>query len=108
MGIGTRVLVTGSFATAPAFNQAGVTPQTVFRIASLSKPVLAVAVLSLVDSGILKLDAPVRDYVPGFFADMTLRQALNHTTGLADSGERRCAVGVGAIDTWLTAYAPNA
>ncbi|MBN1093917.1 beta-lactamase family protein [Blastococcus sp. TML/M2B] len=36
-----------------------VAPDTVFRIASITKPVVAAAAMSLVDDGILRLDDPV-------------------------------------------------
>ena len=68
-----------------------VTPQTQFHIASLSKSFTATAVMQLVEARKLDLDAPVRRYLPGFtLADpgaaeqITLRQLLNHTSGLAD------------------------
>jgi CubicO group peptidase (beta-lactamase class C family) len=70
-----------------------VTPQTEFHIASLSKSFTATAVMQLVEEGKLDLDAPVRRYLPDFtLADpgaaeqITLRELLNHTSGLADGG----------------------
>ena len=41
-----------------------VTPDTLFRIASMSKAFTALAILKLRDEGRLRLDAPVEDYVP--------------------------------------------
>ena len=61
---------------------------TVFEAASLSKPVFAHAVLQLADQGVLSLDTPVADYLPGYVsgdmraASMTARHVLSHTTGL--------------------------
>jgi CubicO group peptidase (beta-lactamase class C family) len=70
-----------------------VTGQTQFRIASLSKSFTALAVLQLVEAGQIELDAPVARYLPGFAlaapsvaARITVRQLLNHTSGLADTG----------------------
>ena len=70
-----------------------VTGQTQFRIASLSKSFTALAVLQLVDAGQIALDAPVARYLPDFAlatpassTHITVRQLLNHTTGLADTG----------------------
>ncbi|MCH6258550.1 beta-lactamase family protein [Puniceicoccaceae bacterium K14] len=66
---------------------------TIFRIASMTKPVCGVAVLILVDEGLLNLDDPVADYIPEFAdlktpsgteANLTLRQLLNHTAGLSE------------------------
>ncbi|MGE5601699.1 MAG: serine hydrolase domain-containing protein [Nitrososphaerales archaeon] len=70
-----------------------VAPQTQFHIASLSKSFTAVAVMQLVEVGRVELDAPVRRYLPDFtLADpaaakrITVRQLLNHTSGLGDAG----------------------
>lgn len=70
-----------------------VTPQTQFAIASLSKSFTAVAVLQLVETGRIDLDAPVKQYLPEFtLADavtatrITLRQLLNQISGLSDRG----------------------
>jgi D-alanyl-D-alanine carboxypeptidase len=69
-----------------------VTPDTRFYIASTGKMVVAASVLALVEKGDLDLDArvwpEVRD-LPGIDAlegigEVTLRQLLNHTSGLAD------------------------
>lgn len=67
-----------------------VTPQTQFRIGSLSKSFTAAAVLQLVDAGQISLDAPVVEYLPDFRVDdprsdrITVRHLLNHTSGLSD------------------------
>ena len=70
-----------------------VTAQTQFRIASLSKSFTALAVLQLVEAGRVELDAPTARYLPGFalaapsvLAPFSVRQLLNHTSGLADAG----------------------
>jgi CubicO group peptidase (beta-lactamase class C family) len=71
----------------------GVTAQTPFRIASLSKSFTAAAVMQLVEAGSVDLDAPVRTYLPDFVtADpdasgrITVRHLLNQTSGLSDAG----------------------
>jgi CubicO group peptidase (beta-lactamase class C family) len=70
-----------------------VTPRTQLYTASLSKGFTALAVMQLVEEGKVKLDEQVRTYLPGFAtADqrlsgtITVRQLLNQTSGLADSG----------------------
>ncbi len=57
---------------------------TVFWLASTSKPFQATAVMMLVDEGKVKLDDPVSNYLPQFKAlkPMTVRMLLNHTNGL--------------------------
>lgn len=78
-------------------------PDSVFEAASLSKPVFAYAVLKLVQQGKMDLDAPVLNYLPQGYAHryfahranspvdqvsdprlaaVTVRMALNHTSGL--------------------------
>ena len=42
------------------------TPDTIFRLYSMSKPVTSVAAMMLVDDGKLKLDDPVSKYIPAF------------------------------------------
>lgn len=66
-----------------------VTPQTPFIIGSVSKTFTALAVMQLVESGKLELDAPVQRYLPWFrvadpeaSARITVRNLLNHTSGL--------------------------
>ena len=62
-----------------------VTPQTRFRIASISKPMTAVAVAQLVAAGRLDVDAPVQTYVPAFPDKrwtVTTRQLGAHLGGI--------------------------
>ena len=70
---------------------AAVTGDSLFRIASLSKSFTAFAVMQLVDAGLLELDDPVQEHLPEFqLADprgdqITVRQLLDHTSGLTDA-----------------------
>ncbi|MBN2272398.1 MAG: beta-lactamase family protein [Sedimentisphaerales bacterium] len=75
-------------------------PDTIFRIASMSKPITSVAVLILYDQGKIKLDDPVSKYIPEFKNPMvllpgqkidqaakakreiTIKDLLTHTSGL--------------------------
>lgn len=55
----------------------------------MSKSFTALAVLQLVEAGQIELDTAVSRYLPGFSitsADITVRQLLNQTSGLADTG----------------------
>jgi CubicO group peptidase (beta-lactamase class C family) len=69
-----------------------VTADTVFRIASITKTMTAIAVMQLREQGLVDLDAPANDYLrayrlvpakPGFRA-ATVRHLLTHTAGLAE------------------------
>lgn len=57
------------------------------RIGSITKTFVATAILQLVDEGRIDLDAPVETYLPTTVpngATITVRQILNHTSGLYD------------------------
>ena len=58
---------------------------TVYRLGSISKPVTAVAVMQLVERGLIDLDAPVQKYCPAYPAKqwpVTTRHILGHTSGI--------------------------
>lgn len=73
--------------------QEPVTPETYFRVASVTKLVSAIRVMQLVEDGLLDLDAPIGDYL-GFEVlntrhkrePITLRQLMTHTSSISDSG----------------------
>ncbi|HEV2146031.1 MAG TPA: serine hydrolase, partial [Longimicrobiaceae bacterium] len=61
--------------------------ETLYDVASLTKvAATTAAVMALADEGRLRLDAPVRRYLPGFTGkwkgSVTVRQLLTHTAGL--------------------------
>ena len=56
---------------------------TIFRLESLSKPIAAVAALSLVDDGVLALDAPVDPLLP----ELADRRVLRRLNGPLDDAE---------------------
>jgi CubicO group peptidase (beta-lactamase class C family) len=63
---------------------------TIFRLASVTKPIVATAVLRLVDLGLIGLNDRVTRYLPWFTpanpdgstADIRIRHLLSHTSGL--------------------------
>jgi len=68
-----------------------VTPETLFRIASISKPFTATLAMTLVNDGLLDLDRPIADYLPGVALTdgpvawqqaITMRHLLSHTAGI--------------------------
>ncbi|MGD2131275.1 MAG: serine hydrolase domain-containing protein [Maricaulaceae bacterium] len=80
-----------------ADNPTPVTDQSLFRIFSMTKPVVTVAAMTLVEEGALDLDAPVSDYIPAFAdatvyvgegesrpatSEMKVRHLMSHTSGL--------------------------
>src|SRR5215468_5464606 len=86
VALGDRPVFAEGFGRADVENDVPCAPETVFRIASISKPIAAVAVLQLEERGRLSLDDPVRKYVPAFppkgDAVITLRHVLTHTSGI--------------------------
>ncbi len=65
-------------------------PEHLFHFASVSKPFAATAIMQLVEDGLMELDAPVIRYLPYFeladgpYEEITIRQMLNHTSGMPD------------------------
>jgi CubicO group peptidase (beta-lactamase class C family) len=96
--VGTVVLVAEDgelvYARAAGFadREAGLPTQldTIFRLASVTKPMVAAATLALAEAGVLSLDDPVTRFLPDFrprLADgseavITIRNLLTHTSGL--------------------------
>ena len=63
---------------------------TIFRLASLTKPMVTAAALALIDEGALGLDDPVTRWLPDFQPKLAgeaptiaIRQLLTHTSGLS-------------------------
>ena len=90
---GGRLVYARGFGHADEETREPVQPAARFRIASISKPITAVAVMQLVEQGRLKLDEPVLDRIDpakylsqGVEPDprwnrVTIRQCLQHTGG---------------------------
>ncbi len=69
-----------------------VTEHTVFRIASITKTFTAVAVMQLVEQGLIDLDGPANDYLRAYrlmpagagWRPATVRHLLTHTAGVPE------------------------
>ena len=99
------------------------TPDTLFWIASMTKPITGTAILMLQDEGKLNVADPVAKYLPGFAqlrtpsgkpANLTLTQILTHTSGLGEASgpdERQARTLADLVPLWLAApmqYEPGA
>jgi CubicO group peptidase (beta-lactamase class C family) len=91
-----------------------VTPETLFHIASTTKPLTGTAILRLVERGLLDLDRPVRAYLPRLRLDagaaerVTLRRLLSHTAGLPAGRYRPVgARAAGALGRWARRSLPR-
>ena len=96
-GIGIAVVEAGrlvwsrGFGVTHAERRTPVAEDTVFEVASLSKPVFAYLVLQLVDRGELQLDRPLVEYrrpdylgASPWLDRITVRDVLRHSTGLTN------------------------
>lgn len=82
-----NVVYRKSFGTADLEQHVAASPDTHYRLASVSKEFTAAAILSLADRGKLSLDDSIRKWLPSMppYADaITIRQLLTHTSGLVD------------------------
>lgn len=72
----------------PAPGAPSIRPDTIFLLASITKPVVVSALMLLVERGLLLLDDPAAEYVPEFGNNgkeaITLRHLMTHTSGLPD------------------------
>ena len=85
---GTVVKVQG-YGHADVARAVPVTPDTVFKIGSVSKPLIASAVMLLAQEGRLSLDDPVSKYLegtPDTWKAITIRHFLTHTSGVVREG----------------------
>jgi CubicO group peptidase (beta-lactamase class C family) len=90
-GLSLAVIRDGKVVKAQGYGLANVetgtpaTPETVYKIASLSKQFLAAGILLLERDGKLGLDDRADKYLdgaPGAWSDITIRHLLTHTSGL--------------------------
>lgn len=71
------------------------TPTTQFRVGSITKTMVATAILQLEQAGLLSIEDPINLYLrPTLIADtiapsdtLRIRHLLNHTSGIANSGD---------------------
>lgn len=100
---GDEVIYAGAFGSRDVARGQSMTVDSIFRIASMTKPITSAAVMMLVDDGEIGLDDPVSMYLPGRLpvevfetfdptdnsyttrpvnGEMTVRHLLTHTSGL--------------------------
>jgi len=82
-----EIAFTGAYGMADVAHHVPLDDTTRLSVASTTKPFTALAVLLLASDGKIRLDDDVRTYVPElpvFGAPITIRELLNHTSGLRD------------------------
>jgi CubicO group peptidase (beta-lactamase class C family) len=88
---GGQTVYAKAFGTTSLTEKRPTTPDTQYRLASVSKPFTAVAVFLLVKDGKLKLDEPARSYCSELSAlngAPTVRDFLMHRSGMRHSTDR--------------------
>jgi CubicO group peptidase (beta-lactamase class C family) len=99
-----KVVHLGVIGLADLENNRPMTPDTLFGIMSMTKPITATALMILKEEGKLSYDDPVSKYIPAFadaklksgepVQDLTIRNLITHTSGLG--GEQKCDVSLEA------------
>ncbi len=93
-GVAVAIVEGGQTVHSRGFGEDGrgnaITPQTPFWIGSNTKSFTALAVMQLVEAGLVELDAPIQRYLPEFAvadaeasARITVRHLLNQTSGFS-------------------------
>ena len=118
-----KVLHLESTGLADVASKRAMTPDALFWIASMTKPVTGTAVLMLQDEGKLNVADPVAKYLPEFAAlktpsgkpaNLTITQLLTHTSGLGEAGgdgAKNAKTLADLVPLWLAApmqYEPGA
>ena len=82
-----HVIIRRAYGMADLQRRVAATPETDYRLASVSKQFTAMAVMLLAQDGKLRYDQPARDFLPELptaASAVTVRHLLNHTSGLWD------------------------
>lgn len=91
---GNRVVWAETFGLADRESRTAPTVDTMYCIGSTSKMVAAIAVMKLVDQGLISLDGPLKNYLTSFsmaspeYSQITVRMLLNHSAGFPGTDYR--------------------
>lgn len=83
-----EIVVSGNSGYADVNKKKAPTKDSIYGIGSISKVFTTVAIMQLVEKGVLDLDTPVVKYIPDFkmaderYKDITVRMLVNHSSGL--------------------------
>ncbi len=81
-----KIIFEKGYGLADVARRVPVSPQTIFRIGSVTKQFTATAILKLQEEGRLSVDDKLSKYIPDFPRgdEVTLRELMNHTSGIHD------------------------
>jgi CubicO group peptidase (beta-lactamase class C family) len=101
-------VTTRAFGVSSVDNPLPVTDGTLFQVGSISKTFTGTAIMRLVEEGRVRLDAPVRTYVPGFTVrdaaasrEATVLDLLTHMGGWEGDVFEDTGDGVDAVATYV-------
>lgn len=78
-------LFIGTFGLSNYHNGKKLSADSLFELASVTKPMTATGIMILEEQGKLNYDDAIKKWSPSFsYATITLRHALTHTSGLPD------------------------
>ena len=100
-----NVIYKNCFGTTSADNAEAVTENTLFRLASMTKPITAIATLILVDRGQLSLSDKVIDYLPEF-KNLHITE-IDENSEKIDLGEAKTEITVWHLLTHTSGFASN-
>ena len=91
-GAGLRVRLKGELVADCALGYADiaahtrVTPRTIYRLCSMTKPITGVLAMTLVEQNKLRLDTPVAHWLPEFThkPQLTIRMLMDHSCGILE------------------------
>ncbi|WP_229418243.1 serine hydrolase [Massilia sp. Root351] len=99
-----QVVLSESYGLANVENRVPVTHATLFPINSATKTFTGVAMMQLVEAGLVELNAPASRYLddlPEAWRSIRIRQLLGHTSGLPDIVDQKGLIGGGSKrDAW--------
>ncbi len=85
VGVDGEIVWSEAFGSAELSPERPATTDSRFRIASISKLLTGTLTAKLADEGVLDLDRPIGEYVPGLpdaWHDITARMLVHHTSGI--------------------------
>jgi CubicO group peptidase (beta-lactamase class C family) len=85
-----QILFQGGYGLADIEKQTPITPETKFRIGSVTKQFIAASIMKLAEQGKLAITDPLAKYFPDVpnAKEITLRHLLTHTSGLHSYTDR--------------------
>ena len=100
-----KIILDKAYGYADIRSKAPMQTNSIFRIASMTKAIVSIGVLQLVDKGIVQLDDPIEKYIPAFTKQkvaiikgagfelidrsrsITIRDLLSHQSGISSADE---------------------